>query len=163
MRTMLGLHLRQSLRGLRRNPTFATAALLTLALAIGSNTAVFSVVNGVLLNPLPYPEPDSLVSVLTRAPGAPGASGGIGDMPESASMYVTYSEGQRSFESLGIFEPFPLAVIAGDTSEQVRAVGVSRGVLDALRVPPMLGRSFTEADFHDGGQADAVLLGWGYW
>src|SRR5262245_32471621 len=103
------LHLRQTVRGLRRNPTFTTAALLTLAIAIGANTAVFSVVNGVLLNPLPYPEPDSLVSILTRAPGAPnapGATGGIQDMPESASMYTTYAEGNRSFESLGAYDSF---------------------------------------------------------
>ena len=163
MRTMLVVHLRQWLRGLRRNPTFATAALLTLALAIGSNTAVFSVVNGVLLNPLPYPEPDSLVSVVTHTPGAPGISGGNDQIPESASMYVTYSEGQKSFESLGIFESFPLAVTAGETPEQARAVGVSRGVLDALRVRPMLGRSFIQADFRDGAPADSVMLGWGYW
>src|ERR1041384_3061357 len=101
MRSLSTLDLRQSARGLRRNPTFATAALLTLALAIGANTAVFSVVNGVLLNPLPYPDPDSLVDILTRAPGAPNASGrseGIADMPESASMYVTYAENNRSFQ-----------------------------------------------------------------
>src|SRR6185369_17288904 len=112
---------------------------------------VFSVVNGVLLNPLPYPDPDALVSVLTRAPGAPGASAGTGNaaMPQSASMYVTYSDNQKSFESFGIFQPFPLAVSAGETSEQVRAVGVSRGVLQTLRVPPLLGRSFAETDFHD--------------
>ena len=98
MRSLLTLHLRQAVRGLRRNPTFTIAVLLTLALAIGANTAVFSVVNGVLINPLPYPEPESLISVLTRAPGAPnapGASGGIADMPESASMYVTYAENNR--------------------------------------------------------------------
>ena len=57
MRSVLALHLRQTARGLRRNAAFTTAVLLTLALAIGANTAVFSVVNGVLLNPLPYPEP----------------------------------------------------------------------------------------------------------
>ena len=94
MRSLLTLHLRPAIRGLRRNPTFTTAVLLTLALAIGANTAVFSVVNGVLINPLPYPEPESLISVLTSAPGAPnapGTSGGIQDMPESASMYVTLS------------------------------------------------------------------------
>ena len=159
------LHLRQAVRGLRRNPTFTTAVLLTLALAIGANTAVFSVVNGVLINPLPYPEPDSLISVLTRAPGAPnapGSSGGIPDMPESASMYVTYSENNQSFESLGVFQPFPLTVTVADGSEQIRGVSVSRGVLDALRVPPLLGRAFTDADYHAGGP-DVVILGWGYW
>jgi putative ABC transport system permease protein len=75
MRSLLTVHLRQAARGLRRNPTFTIAVLFTLAIAIGANTAVFSVVNGVLINPLPYPEPESLVDVLTRAPGAPG--GGI--------------------------------------------------------------------------------------
>ena len=121
MRSVLTLHLRQAARGLRRNPTFTTAVLLTLALAIGANTAVFSVVNGVLINPLPYPEPESLISVLTRAPGAPnapGASGGIADMPESASMYVTYSENNRSFESLGVFQPFPLTVTGADVQNR---------------------------------------------
>ena len=165
MRSLLTLHLRQAVRGLRRNPTFTIAVLLTLALAIGANTAVFSVVNGVLINPMPYPEPESLVDVLTQAPGAPnapGASGGITNMPESASMYVTYAENNQSFESLGVFQPFPLNVAIADTSEQIRGVAISRGVLESLRVPPMLGRAFTDADYHAGGP-DAVILGWGYW
>src|SRR5687768_15643273 len=159
------LHLRQTARGLRRNPTFTSAVLLTLALAIGANTAVFSVVNGVLLNPLPFPEPDRLVDVLTRAPGAPnapGTTGGIADMPESASMFVTYSENNTSFESLGVYSPFPLTVTGSDTSEQVRAVGLTHGVMEALRVRPMLGRAFTQADFRSDG-ASTVILGWGYW
>jgi len=166
MRPLLALPLRQVVRGLRRNPTFTAATLLTLALAIGANTAVFTVVDGVLLNPLPYPEPDSLVSVLTRAPGAPnapGASGGIPDIPESASMYVTYAENQRSFQSIGVYDSFPLTVTDRDASEQIRAVSVSRGVLETLRVPPMLGRAFTEADDHNGRPPDTVILGWGYW
>jgi len=120
MPSFLTLPLRQVARGLRRNPTYTTAVLLTLALAIGANTAVFSVVNGVLINPLPYPEPESLISVLTRAPGAPnapGAGGGIPDMPESASMYVTYAENNRTFQSLGVFRPFPLTVAVADGSD----------------------------------------------
>src|SRR5688572_8735426 len=164
MRSLLTLHLRQAFRGLRRSPTFTIAVLLTLALAIGANTAVFSVVNGVLINPLPYPEPESLISVLTRAPGAPnapGASGGIADMPESASMYVTYAENNRTFQSLGVFQPFPLTVAGAEGSEQIRGVSVSRGVLETLRVQPMLGRAFTDADYHAG--PDVVILGWGYW
>ena len=159
------LHLRQAARGLRRNPTFTTAVLLTLALAIGANTAVFSVVNGILINPLPYPDSESLISVLTRAPGAPnapGGSGGIPNMPESASMYVTYAENNRSFESLGVYQPAPLTVAGANGSEQIRAVSTSRGVLESLRVQPMLGRTFTDADYHAGGP-DVVILGWGYW
>ena len=165
MRSLLTLHLRQAARGLRRNPTFTTAVLLTLALGIGANTAVFSVVNGVLINPLPYPEPDALVSVLTRAPGAPnapGQSGGITDMPESASMYVTYAENNQTFQSLGVFQAFPLTVAGERGSEQIRAVSTTRGVLETLRTPPMLGRLFTDADYHAGGP-DVVILGWGYW
>src|SRR5688572_20467450 len=165
MRSLLTLHLRQAFRGLRRSPTFTIAVLLTLALAIGANTAVFSVVNGVLINPLPYPEPESLISVLTRAPGAPnapGASGGIADMPESASMYVTYAENNRTFQSLGVFQPFPLTVAGADGSEQIRGVSVSRGVLETLRVQPMLGRAFTDADYQAAGPG-VVILGWGYW
>jgi predicted permease len=165
MRWLLTLHLRSLVRGLRRNPTFTTAVLLTLALAIGANTAVFSVVNGVLINPLPYPEPESLISVLTRAPGAPnapGASGGIPDMPESASMYVTYAESNQSFESLGVFQPSALNVVVAGNSEQIRGVSVSPGVLESLRVQPMLGRAFTGTDYHAGGP-DTVILGWGYW
>jgi putative ABC transport system permease protein len=165
LQSLSALHLRQAARGLRRNLTFTTAVLMTLALVIGANTAVFSVVNGVLINPLPYPEPESLISVLTRAPGAPnapGASGGITDMPESASMYVTYSENNQSFDSLGVFQPFPLNVATADGSEQIRGVSLTRGVLETLRVPPKLGRTFTDADFH-AGRPDVVILGWGYW
>jgi predicted permease len=165
MRSLLTLHLRQAARGLRRNPTFTTAVLLTLALAIGANTAVFSVVNGVLINPLPYPESESLVSVLTLAPGAPnapGGSGGITDMPESASMYVTYAENNRTFQSIGVFQAFPLTVAGADGSEQVRGVSATRGVLETLRVPPMLGRAFTDADYQIAGP-EVVILGWGYW
>jgi putative ABC transport system permease protein len=165
MRSLLTLHLRQAVRGLRRNPTFTIAVLLTLALAIGANTAVFSVVNGVLINPLPYPDPESLISVATRAPGAPnapGGSGGIADMPESASMYVTYAENNRSFESLGVFQGFPLTITGANASEQIHGVSASRGVLESLRVQPMLGRAFTDADYHAGGP-DVVILGWGYW
>src|SRR5688572_15142722 len=110
MRSLLTLHLRQTARGLRRNPTFTIAVLLTLALAFGSNTRALIVVNARLLNPHPYPEPDRLVSVLTQAPGAPGVSGGITDMPESASMFVTYAENNKTFESLGVYDSFPLTV-----------------------------------------------------
>jgi predicted permease len=77
-------------------------------------------------------------------------------------MFVTYSENNTSFESLGVYSPFPLTVTGSDTSEQVRAVGLTHGVMEALRVRPMLGRAFTQADFRSDG-ASTVILGWGYW
>ena len=63
-------------------------------------------------------------------------------MPESASMYVTYAENQPSFQSVGVYDSFPLTVTDRDASEQIRAVGASRGVLETLRVQPMLGRAY---------------------
>jgi predicted permease len=157
----LARHLRYAFRTLRRSPTFAAASLLTLALGIGATTAVFSVVNGVLLNPLRYPEPETLVGVLTRAPGAPGANG-VGDLPESASMFVTFTDQNRSFDSIGIWFAFAWTVTGLAEPEQARTVGVSPGVLESFRVQPLLGRWFVESDYRPG-SADAVMLGWGYW
>ena len=157
--------LRHALRLARRNPTFAAAALLTLALGIGANTAVFSVVNGVLLKPLPYPDPDRLVGIVTRAPGAPdpsGGGGGIVDLPEPASMFVTYSEQNRSFESVGIWSMFANTVTGLGQPEQVRSTNVSPGIFETFAVLPMLGRWFAARDFELGGP-DTVMLGYGYW
>jgi predicted permease len=153
--------LRHGLRTLRRNPTFAAAALLMLALGIGANTAVFSVVNAILVRPLPYPEPEALVGILTLAPGAPGAIG-LGDLPESASMFVTYSEQNRSFQSIGIWSPFSSTVTGLAEPEQVRTVVASRGVLEALGVQPLRGRWFSESEYENA-SSWPVIVSWGYW
>jgi predicted permease len=155
----------RSLRILRFNPTFAAAALLTLALGIGANTAVFSVVNGVLLSPLSYPDSERLVSVLTSAPGAPnpnGGTSGIPDLPEPASMYVTYRDENRSFDAIGIWSAFAATVTGMGEPEQVRTVNVGPGVLETLAVQPVLGRWLAASDYQPGRPGD-VLISHGYW
>ena len=154
-----------TLRTFWLNPTFAAAALLTLAVGIGANTAVFSVVNAVLLSPLPYPRPDALVGIVTMAPGAPnpnGAGGGIPNLPESASMFVTYEEQNRSFEHIGIWNPFGVTVTGLGDPESVVTATVSRGVLETLDVQPARGRWFSRSEYEPG-NPDVVILSHRYW
>ena len=155
-------HARHTLRTLRRNPTFAGAAILTLALAIGANTAVFTVVNSVLLKPMPYPRSDELVDMRHLAPGAPGVASLTGGLNLSASLYFTYSEQNRTFQTLGVWIPGTAAVTGVAEPEQVRTVLVSDGTLQALNVQPVLGRSLSAAD-QALTSAETVLLGYGYW
>jgi hypothetical protein len=97
--------LRHAARGLLRTPLFTLVAVITLAIGTGATTAVFSVVDGVLLKPLPYPEPDELVAIWHDAPGAPGLTAVAGGLQISPSMLVTYRENNRSFEQIGIWSP----------------------------------------------------------
>src|SRR5215510_12465712 len=94
---------RYSLRALRRHPMFTAVALLTLGIGIGATTAVFSVVNSVLIRPLPYPNADELVALQHTAPGAPGLATASGDLRLSPSMYFTYAEQNRTFKNLGVW------------------------------------------------------------
>src|SRR5687768_4990720 len=156
------LDLRYAARMLRKQPAFTVAAVLTLALGIGANTATFAVLNSVLLEPLPYPDAGDLVAVWNRAPGAPGLADVTGGLRLAPSMYVTYAEGNRTFEHIGIWSPRPAAVTGVGEPEQVRSIGVSDGTLPALGVPPQLGRWFSAADQTPGGPL-TVMLGHGYW
>src|SRR5262245_58161071 len=98
----VGRDLQYAFRALRRNRTVTVVVLLTLALSIGANTAVFSVVDGVLVKPLPYPHAEQLVALRQTAPGTAG-SGSSGELSFSASMYFTYAENNRAFQSLGVW------------------------------------------------------------
>jgi predicted permease len=153
---------RYGLRMLRRNPAFTAVGLLTIAIGIGANAAVFSVVNSVLLKPLNYPKPQELVALHQIAPGAAGLADFRNGLLLSPSMYFTYSEQNRTFQSLGVWIPDTANVTGLAEPEQARAVNVSDGVLQALAVPPALGRWFSQADQIPNG-AERVMLSYGYW
>src|SRR5712671_5649346 len=153
---------RYGLRALRRNPMFTAVALLTIAIGIGANTAVFSVVNSVLLKPLNYPNAEQLVSLHQIAPGAPGLADFESGLHLSPSMYFTYAEHNRAFQSLGVWDTGTASVTGLAEPEQVRTVEVSDGVLQALEVPPAVGRWLSEADQVPRGP-QRVMLSYGYW
>ncbi|HXP10730.1 MAG TPA: ABC transporter permease [Acidobacteriaceae bacterium] len=149
-------------RRLRRSPGFAVTVLLTLAIGIGANTAVFSVVSSVLLKPLPYPDSDQLVSLSLNAPGATGLATFQKGLPLSPSMYFTFSENNRTFQSLGTWNAQKANVTGLARPEEVNVVFVTGGVLEALGVPPFAGRLLTAGDQIPNG-AKSVILSYGYW
>jgi putative ABC transport system permease protein len=153
---------RYGLRMLRRNPVFTVVGLLTIAIGIGANAAVFSVVNSVLLKPLHYPKAEELVSLHQIAPGAAGLADFENGLLLSPSMYFTYSEQNRTFQSLGVWVTDTANVTGLAEPEQVRVVAVSDGVLEALNVAPEVGRWLSQVDQVPGGP-DRVMLSYGYW
>jgi predicted permease len=153
----LAAQLKQALRKLARAPMFTAVTLLTLAVGIGANSAIFSVVEGVLLKPLPYPHPDRLVSALHTAPGL-----NIDRLEASPSTYFVYREQNRTFEDIGIYQGDSVSITGLAEPEQVRALDVTDGVLPILGIPPMLGRWFTRED-DSPGSPDTVMLTYGYW
>jgi predicted permease len=154
--------IRYALRMLRHNPMFTSVALLTLAIGIGANTAVFSVVNSVLLNPLHYPKSEQLVALRQAAPGAAGLTNVSDGLLLSPSMYFTYAEQNRSFQSMGVWVPMTATITGLTEPEQVRGIAVSDGVLQALGVAPAAGRGLSTADQIPGGRP-TVMLSYGYW
>ena len=131
--------LQYAVRALSRNRTVTAVVVLTLAFSIGANTAVFSVVDGVLLKPLSYPQAEQLVALRQTAPGASG-SGGNGELNLSPSMYMTFAEHNRVFQSLGVWIATQGQLTEVGEPEQVRVIGVSNGVLETFGVAPAAGR-----------------------
>lgn len=156
------LDVRYGLRTLQKNPVFAVVALLTISIGIAANVAVFTVVNSVLLRPLHYPQAEQLVALHQVAPGAEGLADFENGLLLSPSMYFTYAEHNRTFQSLGVWSTGTANVTGLAEPEQVRAVGVSDGVLQAFNVPPAAGRWLLQTDQVPGGP-ERVMLSYGYW
>jgi predicted permease len=153
---------RNGLRMMGRNPVFTVVGLLTIAIGIGANAAVFSVVNSVLLKPLNYPKSEELVSLHQTAPGAAGLADFENGLLLSPSMYFTYSEHNQTFQSLGVWVTDTANVTGLAEPEQVRLAAVSDGVLQTLDVPPAAGRWLSQMDQVPRGP-ERVMLSYGYW
>jgi len=151
------VQLRQVLRRFGRAPLFTAVALLTLAVGIGANAAIFSVVDGILLKPLPYPHPEELVAVWLTAPGI-----NIKDLNLGLADYLIFRAQNRTFEDVGVYMGSTVNVTGAGEPEQASSLLVTDGLLPILRATPLLGRSFTQADDQEG-SPDTVMLTYGYW
>ncbi len=154
---MFNDQLRQVLRWLSRTPVFAAITLITLAVGVGANTVIFSVLEGVLLKPLPYPHPEQLIGVWHTAPGV-----GIKELNMSPSNYFIDREQSTTFQDIGMYTGDSLSVTGAGEPEQVRGLDVTDGTLPILGVTPALGRLFTRED-DSPGSPETVVLTYGYW
>jgi predicted permease len=149
--------LRHVVRRLGQAPLFTSVTVATLAIAIGANTAIFSVLDGVLLKPLPYARSEELVGVWHTAPGV-----NITDLNSCPSLYFTYREDGRSFQDVGLWTERSATVTGLAEPERVTVLRVTDGVLPLLGVLPVLGRSFSRED-DKAGSPPTVVLSHGYW
>lgn len=148
---------RQAVRRLVRAPMFTVITLVTLAAGVGANTVVFSVLEGVLLKPLPYPRSEELVGVWLTAPGIH-----LKDTDLSPSDYFVFREQGRTFEDIGLYAGDSVSVTGIAEPEQVSALLVTDGTLPLLGVEPMLGHEFSKEDDLPG-TPETVMLAYGYW
>ncbi|HEX2139627.1 MAG TPA: ABC transporter permease [Woeseiaceae bacterium] len=152
---MTSMHnVRHALRMLRKSPGFTAVALVTLALGIGANTAIFSVVNGVVLQPLDYAQPERIVRLQTSWAGEPDA--GI-----SPAEYFDYRDELDVFSSLGVYAFSSPSITGGDRPERLRGAFVSSGVLPALGARPVLGRTLTAEE--ELPEHDVAIIGFDLW
>jgi putative ABC transport system permease protein len=146
-----------ALRRLMRAPLFTAVTLVTLAVGIGANTAIFSVIYGVLLKPLSFDEPERLVGAWHTAPGI-----GIPLLNQSPSNYFVYREQSRVFQDIGLWNTGSASITGKGEPERVRTLNVTDGTLRLLGVAPIAGRAFTKAD-DSPGSPRTVVLTHGYW
>ncbi|MGA8144336.1 MAG: ABC transporter permease [Candidatus Acidiferrales bacterium] len=147
--------IRYAVRMLAKNPGFAAIAILTLALGIGANTAIFSVVNGVMLNPLPYPQPGRLVSLYRKA-----FNFEKGSVPYLS--FLDWQKDSRSYEAMASYREDDYNLTGTGEAERVPVGQVSADFFPVLGEVPILGRTF-RADDDRPGAAPVVVLGEGFW
>ncbi|MGD8360983.1 MAG: ABC transporter permease [Gemmatimonadota bacterium] len=148
--------LRYAVRGLMRSPGFALVAILTLALGIGANTAVFTLVDGVLIRPLPFEEPGQLLSI--RHSGREGRDA----LPMSDGLYLLYQREVSSLESIALYRSTEMNMVAGDAPERVQGQVVTPSFFDVLRAQPVMGRSFLPEESQPGAE-EVTILSDGLW
>jgi len=149
--------LKHVFRKLGRTPMFTAITLITLAVGVGANTVIFSVVEGVLLKPLPYPHAEQLIGVWHTAPGV-----GIKDLNMSPFMYFIDREQSTTLQDIGVYDGDSLTVTGAGQPEHLSGLDVSSGTLPILGVTPAAGRLFTQAD-DTAGAPETVMLSYGYW
>src|ERR1700741_699096 len=153
----IGGQFKQVLRRLGRSPVFTAITLITLAAGIGANAAVFSVLEGVLLKPLPYPHSEQLAAVRLTSPWI-----NIKDFELSPWDYFIFREQSTTFQEIGLYQGDSVSVTGTSEPERVDALIVTDGMLPILGIPPMLGRVFSKAD-DSPGTPDTAVLTYGYW
>lgn len=147
--------IRYGLRQLRRSPGFTIVAVLTLALGIGANTAIFSVVNGVLLNPLPYPSANRLVALAETLPQ-------FSQFPISYPDFLDWVRMNHTFESLAAYAHTDMNLTGSSEAERVKVTQVSASFFPLLGVKPVIGRNFSPGEDRRGA-APVVILSGGFW
>ncbi|MGH7502084.1 MAG: ADOP family duplicated permease [Longimicrobiales bacterium] len=152
----LGRDARYAVRMLRKAPGFAAVSILTLGVGLGAATAVFSVVEGVLLRPLPYPDSDRIVRLL-----AVGESGSRMNNVSGAN-FEDWQQRSRSFQAMAVVSGGPVSVIVGREAHHAAVLAVSREFFDVMGMQPAMGRVFAPEEQQPGG-ARAVVVSHGYW
>jgi putative ABC transport system permease protein len=157
MRTPILMHVKFGLRLLIRHPASAIATVLTLALAIGLNTAVFSVVHAVLLQPLPYPEADGLVRVWEHNFPRNKDRNSV-----SAANFLEWRDRAKSFSGMATFGERRATLTGDGAPEEVPAIGSTWNLFDVLKVPPAHGRAFASSDA-EAGAPPVAIMSWSLW
>src|SRR4029453_18794271 len=141
-----------ALRSLRKSPGYAAVTILTLALGIGANTAIFSVVNGVILKPLPYPSPERLIFITSQFPSL-----GFDQFWVSAPEFVEFAESNRSFQQVGASRAGAVNLGTQTQPRRVNSAVITSELMPVLGVAPIRGRQFTREDTLPGAEDVAIL------